>query len=100
MPRKPRNPTGLAVAPAKRRWNEGIKFDFKTLFVDMGKALAQVSYTDYLDAAITAAAGIKSVSKKTDPEQLARLWILRALTRAIYQLVAGSYTSAHNERDM
>ena len=96
--RKPRNPTGLAAAQAKRRWNEGIKFDFKALFVDMGKALAQLSYQDYLGAAITAAAGIKSVSKKTDPEQLARLWILRALTCAVYRLVGGNYQTLNRTK--
>ena len=63
----PRNPTGLAAAAAKRRWNEGIKFDFKTLFVGLGKSLAKLSYLDFLGSAAGAADAIKTVGKKTDP---------------------------------
>jgi len=87
----PRNPTGLAAAPAKRRWNEGLEFDFKTLFVGLGTSLVKLSYLDFLGSAAGAADAIKAVGKKTDPEQLARQWILRALTRAVYQLVAGNF---------
>ena len=87
----PRNPTGLAAAPAKRRWNEGIKFDFKTLFVGLGKSLVKLTYQDFLGSAADAADAVKAVGKKTDPEQLARLWVLRALTRAVYQLAGDSY---------
>ena len=44
----PRNPAGLAAARAKRRWNEGIEFDFTTLFVGLGKSLVKLNYLDFL----------------------------------------------------
>ncbi len=73
LPQKmPRNPTGLAAAPAKRRWNEGIKFDFKTLFVALGKSLVKLKYQDFLGSAAGAADAIKAVGKKTDSEQRTR----------------------------
>ena len=68
----PRNPTGLAGAPAKRRWNEGIQFDFKMLFVGLGKSLVKLTYHDFLGSAPGAADAIKAVGKKTDSEQLTR----------------------------
>ncbi|MCP5115715.1 MAG: hypothetical protein GY953_33220, partial [bacterium] len=94
----PKNPTGLAAAPAKRRWTEGIKFDFQTLFTGLGKSLLKFSYQDFLGSAAGAADAIKAVGKKTDPEQLARLWILRALTCAVYQLVGGNYQTLNRTK--
>ena len=94
----PRNPTGLAAATAKRRWNEGISFDFKTLFVGLGKSLTKLNYLDFLGSAASAADAIKAVGKKTDSEQLARQWILRALTRAVYQLVGGNYQTLNRTK--
>ncbi len=87
----PQNPTGLAVAPTKLRWNDGIKFDFKTLFVGLGKSLVKLNYQDLPGAALDAADAVKAVGKKTDPERLARQWVLRALTRAVYQIAGDSY---------
>ena len=87
----PKNPTGLAVAPTKLRWNDGIEFDFKTLFVGLGKSLVKLNYQDLPGAALAAADAVKAVGKKTDPEQLARQWVLRALTRAVYQIAGDSY---------
>ena len=95
----PKNPTGLAVAPTKRRWNDGIKFDFKTLFVGLGKSLVKLNYQDLPGAALAAADAVKAVGKKTDPEQLARQWVLRALTRAVYQLAGDSRILARTKTD-
>ncbi len=87
----PKNPSGLAVAPTKRRWNDGIKSDFKTLFVGLGKSLVKLNYQDLPGAALAAADAVKAVGKQTDPERLARQWVLRALTRAVYQIAGDSY---------
>ena len=87
----PKNPTGLAVAPRIQQWNDAVTFDFKTLFVGLGKSLIKLKYQDLPGAAIAAADSVKAVGKKIDAEQLARQWVLRALTSAVYQLAGGNY---------
>ena len=86
------NPVGLTTAQKKRKWNEGLKVDFRAMFLDLGKAVVAAKLGNPVSAATNSMNAIKAVGKKPlTAEQAARRWVLRSLVRAVYELVGGNY---------
>lgn len=84
--------TAVARVLKGASWTQGLRFNLKTVFVELSKAGVRGSLGDPVGAAADVVAAVQGVTgKPLTAEEATRRWVLRSLVRAVYMLVGGNY---------